>query len=200
MDQGRPQKYGTQYIAIADEWKLYSVDPATTDAERAAWNVPSLSEALAQAVSMTRDRPPRRMTGLIKTLRAGGLEVDVVRVLGRLPEKPPTTPIRAGDPIPWLPPGLSPRRLPHGFGGIDQLGQLTVTWYRSSGRIVVGWDDHEGSPPELEPVDVSGRSGAWCPSRGDWHLLTLRSADGEPWILAGTCTRQNLLRVAESLP
>jgi hypothetical protein len=58
MYQGQPQKYGTQYIAEDGCWKLWDIDPATTDTERAGWDVPPLAEALAQAAEMTRANPP----------------------------------------------------------------------------------------------------------------------------------------------
>jgi len=61
MMNGRPQKYGTQYRADGGRWVLWEVDPATTDAERAQWDVPTLAEAHARAEEMTRtDPPPRR--------------------------------------------------------------------------------------------------------------------------------------------
>ena len=43
--QGRPQKYGTQYRQAGGRWELYEVDAATNDEERAHWNVPPLAEA-----------------------------------------------------------------------------------------------------------------------------------------------------------
>ena len=51
--QGKPQKYGTQYTRGGRCWKLWTVDPATTDEERAEWNVPSLEQALQRASDMT---------------------------------------------------------------------------------------------------------------------------------------------------
>lgn len=58
MYQGRPQKYGTQYRAAAGRWALWMVEPATTDAERAAWDVPPLAELEAQGEALTRTAPP----------------------------------------------------------------------------------------------------------------------------------------------
>ena len=52
MHQGKPQKYGTQYMSREGRWILYEVDPATTDAERAEFNVPPLSQALERAEEM----------------------------------------------------------------------------------------------------------------------------------------------------
>jgi hypothetical protein len=41
-----PQRYGTQYewVAVLGEWRLYPVDPLTTDADRQAMGVPPLAE------------------------------------------------------------------------------------------------------------------------------------------------------------
>lgn len=44
MQQGKPQKYGTQYISTeTTSWRLWPVDPTTTDEERAEWEVPPLA-------------------------------------------------------------------------------------------------------------------------------------------------------------
>lgn len=58
MRQGKPQKYGTQYVPSNGRWMLWHVDPATTDEGRAAWNVPPLARALQRAEEMTRQHPP----------------------------------------------------------------------------------------------------------------------------------------------
>lgn len=52
MSQGRPQKYGTQYIIRHGRRVLYDVDPATTDAQRAQWHVPPLAQCLQRAAEM----------------------------------------------------------------------------------------------------------------------------------------------------
>jgi hypothetical protein len=44
MSLGEPQKFGTQYTRVDGEFKLYPVDPTTTDAERAKYNIPPLTE------------------------------------------------------------------------------------------------------------------------------------------------------------
>ena len=57
MRQGKPQKYGTQYTARNNEpYRLWDVDPTTTDEERAMWNVPPLAEALRRAEDLNRRR------------------------------------------------------------------------------------------------------------------------------------------------
>jgi hypothetical protein len=51
MSLGKPQKFGTQYVGTGEDFRLYPVDPSTTDEERAQYNVPPLSEALERASS-----------------------------------------------------------------------------------------------------------------------------------------------------
>jgi hypothetical protein len=58
MYQGRPQRYGTQYRAAGGRWCLWAVEPGTTDAERAAWDVPPLAALEARAEALTRAAPP----------------------------------------------------------------------------------------------------------------------------------------------
>lgn len=48
MSLGELQKYGTQYTWVNGEYTLYPVDPMITDAERAEYNVPPLSEAMSR--------------------------------------------------------------------------------------------------------------------------------------------------------
>lgn len=42
MYQGKPQKFGLQYVPDGVSIRLWDVDPATTDQERAAWDVAPL--------------------------------------------------------------------------------------------------------------------------------------------------------------
>jgi hypothetical protein len=49
VSQGKPQKYGTQFKKNErDDWDSGQIDPTTTDEERARFNVPPVSEALAR--------------------------------------------------------------------------------------------------------------------------------------------------------
>lgn len=60
MTLGKPQKFGTQYVKNKESgrWELYTVDPATTDEERAHYDVPPLAETRKQLDEMNR-KPPR---------------------------------------------------------------------------------------------------------------------------------------------
>jgi hypothetical protein len=44
---GKPQKYGTQFVVRAGKRVLWNIDPSVSDAERERWSVPSLAEAIA---------------------------------------------------------------------------------------------------------------------------------------------------------
>jgi hypothetical protein len=47
--RGLPQHYGTQYewVTVLQQWRLYPIDPTTTDDERRAMQVPPLAELYA---------------------------------------------------------------------------------------------------------------------------------------------------------
>lgn len=67
MYQGLPQKYGTNIVPDGVGYRLWDVDPATTDAERLANDVPVLAEMQARAAAMTGAQP--EMSGAPEWLR-----------------------------------------------------------------------------------------------------------------------------------
>ena len=54
---GLPQKYGTNIVPDGVGWRLWDVDPATTDAERQANDVPPLADMQARAAAITAPQP-----------------------------------------------------------------------------------------------------------------------------------------------
>lgn len=78
MYSGRPQKYGTNIVPDGVGWRLWDVDPATTDAERLANDVPPLAEMQARAAAITAPQPD--MAGAPESLR------KAMRRWGTLPE------------------------------------------------------------------------------------------------------------------
>jgi hypothetical protein len=58
MYQGKPQKYGTNYIYDGKKDRLWDVDPATTDEERANWDVPPLAEQVRKAEEANKHKVP----------------------------------------------------------------------------------------------------------------------------------------------
>jgi hypothetical protein len=55
MYQGKPQKYGTQFVPDGKRWRLWDIEPDTSDAERLANHVPTLQEQLRQAEHLTQN-------------------------------------------------------------------------------------------------------------------------------------------------
>jgi len=58
MHQGKPHKFGTNYVYDGREDRLWDVDPGTTDEERAKWDVPPLVEQLRKAQEANRHKIP----------------------------------------------------------------------------------------------------------------------------------------------
>jgi hypothetical protein len=52
MYQGKPQKFGLQYVPDGVKLRLWDVDDKTTDEERADWDVPSLKELYENVKAM----------------------------------------------------------------------------------------------------------------------------------------------------
>ena len=54
MYQGKPQKFGLQYVPDGKRLRIWDVNPDTTDEERAEWDVPPLSELYKNAEEATK--------------------------------------------------------------------------------------------------------------------------------------------------
>jgi len=205
MRQGRPQKYGTQYRSSGDGYELYEVEPATTDDERAEWDVPPLAEARRRAGDMA--ALPARAPSIFRgepavTFMAGGLELRIHVVDSAPPQERPTpAPLRDGDPVPaWLPHGLTAGRLEYGFAAVDDAGEMRVAWFRPTVPMVMGWREQDGPVPRPEEIEVAGATGIWCGLAEGGAVLLFGRPDGSRWMVGGKCSRDELLRVAESLP
>ncbi len=74
----QPQKYGTNIVPDGVGWRLWDVDPAITDEERLANDVPPLAEMQARAAAITDPQPD--MAGAPDSLRRA------MRRWGTLPE------------------------------------------------------------------------------------------------------------------
>jgi hypothetical protein len=57
MYQGKPQRYGTNMVPDGKRIRVWDVDPATTDEERARWDVPPLAEMERRAAEASRNGP-----------------------------------------------------------------------------------------------------------------------------------------------
>jgi hypothetical protein len=57
MYAGQLQRYGTQIVPDGVGWRVWDVDPAVTDGERAEWHVPPLAEMHRRAATTTMAQP-----------------------------------------------------------------------------------------------------------------------------------------------
>ncbi len=57
MLRGEPQKFGTQIVPDGFRYRVWDVDPSTTDEERAMWNVPPLAAQHRRAMELSRTSP-----------------------------------------------------------------------------------------------------------------------------------------------
>lgn len=80
MYQGRPQKYGLQYVPDGTRLRVWDIDPETTDEERAEWDVPPLQQLYKIAEEATKkhdmskidmDNKPRWLKDAIEKWNSG---------------------------------------------------------------------------------------------------------------------------------
>src|SRR5262245_13960408 len=61
MNIGRPQRFGTQFQAVAGgPFRLYKVDEGVTDGLRKAFNVPTLEESKKREAKMNEKADPKK--------------------------------------------------------------------------------------------------------------------------------------------
>jgi hypothetical protein len=186
MHQGLPQKFGTQYRLAGSRWVLHNVDPATSDAERARWDIPPLAEAEARTARMNAqlDAQLRRATaererpnapaeadppGVLAVLEQPGLRVALVGLSPQealyMPEAMPTPdtldPALVHPTPAELPARLTVAQLGDGYCAIEADGTLAVTWITvmlpAQQTMYVAWNLADGDAPALEALDFAGR-------------------------------------------
>ena len=224
LARGLPQKYGTQYVpAGRPRWmwwawwsvrrvRLWDVDPTTTDDERHAFGVPSLAEALAQAETLLDPRSSNRLGPSLATIEMGDVVVDVQDVRAILAAAPTdfgvpprATPVQPGDaPVHvWLPQGLAVCRVGTALGGVREDGEVVIVWrqqhLRSNEPFVSGW--RWDQPPHVENVVLNAGPAVLIGDEPDGSATVITAArPGAYWSVWGRVSRDELLRVAGSLP
>ena len=218
MRQGKPQKYGTQYKLAHPAWqvwawgryRLWEVDPTTTDAERAEWGVPPLEivREWADTLGLGRERP--RLGPQLAVIEAGELRVEVQDIsalwsVAPARELPPPAPLAleqaAG--LPQLPADLSPCRIGDVLGATAPDGKVAVTWQReplsASGAYVYHW--RWAHAPVFRRVEPGGASGVLIGGEQDGSAVVICPAgSGACWVLTGWLGEDSLLAIAASLP
>jgi hypothetical protein len=221
--EGRPQRYGTQFMESFEPQPIE--DREQVDERRAGVGLGPLEEYRQEIIRRYGDpsaeggraaKPPIAVGPILATCRSGSLEVRVRSVkapgiLRALPGfrglrafRPTPEPVEHDVPLPWLPEGCSPCRYGPGLGATRD-GQVVLSWYEAPQPppepVDFFWLKSKGSSPHVEPTEIDGRSAIWI-SGGDrdWLTVVLLTEDGKRYCVSGTLIRDELQRVAATLP
>lgn len=220
MRQGKPQKYGTQYTMVGSRWqiwrigreyRLWDVDPSTTDEERAEWGVPPLQIALEHASQLgtVMQNAMQLRNPVLARLEVPGFALEVqdlryARVLRPTSERPrpQSLPPEDARESPDLPPEYALCRVGdhRGARGPDgQLGAMWRTWSAmASEPFEYGWMDSRA--PALEALDLDGQPAIWLSGEDDESSHIFWRVDPSTyWQVWGWLSRDEMIRLAASL-
>jgi hypothetical protein len=219
--EGRPQRYGTQFTEGPKGLEPQPMeDPEGVDERRAGVGLGPLDEYRQQVISHYGDhaRKPLIVPGPpLASCRSGPLEVCIrsVKLPGVLRPlralfgrrafgRPTPEPVDHDVLLPWLPEGCSPCSYGSGLGATRD-GELVLSWYEppqpSSEPVEILWLKTRGKSPHMEPMDVTGRPAIWITGAGpDWLGIVLMTEKGKRYSVMGKLTRDELMRVASTLP
>jgi hypothetical protein len=202
MNQGKPQKYGTQYTAHGDgPYRLWDVDPTTTDEERAAWNVPPLAEALRRAEVLTRTRPGRRQgPKRLAEMELPGLRLEIIAFDETVVISPPDKEPSPSEELPvptGFPPGWKLYRRGEGYYATTADGQEVINWHKVHQPLIYAWK--EQAVPQLEAIELESQPAILIrgPVASSIQLFT-RLGDVY-YLIVGQVALDDLLRLATSI-
>jgi hypothetical protein len=210
MNQGKPQRYGTQYTARDDEpYRLWDVDPTTTDEERAEWNVPPLAEALRQAEELTQRRelakqgmPQAQGPQRLASFEVPGLSVEIIAFddvfVRQVPDQ--DRPAREELPAPDnFPAGWKLYRLGEGYVATAVDGQEVINWFKVP-ESKLSYACREGEVPQLEAIQLGHQTAILFRSAdASFTQLFMRSGDAY-YVVGGQVALNELLQLATSIP
>jgi hypothetical protein len=209
MNQGKPQKYGTQYISSGDEpYRLGDFDPTTTDEERAAWNVPSLAEALKQAEELTRRREELREQGLVPQhgperlarLEVPGLRVDIVASDERFVHPAPSQELPKREVLPApenFPEGWKLFRLGEGYCATTADGKEVINWFKVQQPLIYTLKEQE--VPQLEAIQPGGQPAILIKSSHPAFTQLFLQIEDAYYLVGGQVALNELLQLATSI-
>lgn len=179
--QGKPVKYGTQYVLTAGIYRVPHTDPATTDEERQEWGVPPLAKLLA--MDKGQGMPPTETLG---ALSVPGLTVTVLSLprpltfhTEMLPDRAPTGMTSpSGAPV-WR--NLQAWSWAEAPDGSLQIGWWEMPYAPELGHMVV-----KAAGAALEAGEAAGRPAIWVSTGDDlWTLYARTGAGDRVWAVTG---------------
>ncbi len=198
LRQDRPQRFGTQSIGDGQGGlRVWDVDPATTDVERAAWNVPSLAALHAQAAAHPRQEPDSLPPPILRG-PVGGVMVEITELPPSVSSDhaPPYEPLHPADPRPVsLPLELTAWRFGELFCAKDAADTVVATWHLCGWRVI--------DPAVTPAVVLDHLAGApvWLSAPAAyWARLIRPAGPTRAWLVGGTVPPATLATWAASLP
>jgi hypothetical protein len=209
MNQRKPQRYGTQYTARDDEpYRLWEVDPTTTDEERAEWNVPPLAEALRQADELTQIRelarqgiPQVQGPKRLASFEVPGLSVEIIAFddvfVRQVPDQ--DRPAREELPAPDnFPAGWMLYRLGEGYVATAADGGEVINWFKVP-ESKLSYACREEEVPQLEAIQLGEQTAILLRSAdASFTQLFMRSGDSY-YVVGGQVALNKLLQIANSI-
>jgi hypothetical protein len=209
MNQGKPQKYGTQYSSGGDEpYRLGDYDPTTTDEERAAWNVPPLAEALKQAEELTHRNEELREQGLLPQhgperlarLEVPGLRVDIVANDERFVHPAPSQDLPKREELPApenFPEGWKLFRLGEGYCATTSEGKEVINWFKVQQPLIYVWKEQE--VPQLEAIQLGDQAAILIKSSHPAFTQLFLRIEDISYLVGGQVALNELLQLATSI-
>ena len=202
MRQGKPQKYGTNSVADNAGWRVWDYDPTTTDEERAALDVPPLSELLERVKHI--EQPSQKAEQRpIFTARLENTSFEIFELASppSLDDRPiygvPTYELfHSSDPIPgYLPDKVELFKFGRLFGAKSLEGQVVCTWHPTT------WQISDGSPVTQEEwAERLTDQPQWLDEGNRyWRRLGLVRGVTNCWIVGGILPSEELVKIATSL-
>jgi hypothetical protein len=209
MNQGKPQKYGTQYTARdGGPYRLWDVDPNTTDEERAARNVPPLAEALRRAEELNQSRELARQGAPLEqgpkrlaSLEVPGLRVEIIAFddvfVRQVPdqERPAREELLAQENFPA---GWKLYRLGEGYVATTGDGQEVINWFKVP-EAELSSACREEEVPQLEAIQLDDQPAILIRSAdASFTQLFMRVGDAY-YLVVGQVPLNELLQLATSI-
>lgn len=204
MRQGLPQKYGTNSVMDGDGWRVWDIDPQTSDEERAAWDVPPLERLLARGQEAFGGlRRSLIFTEPMLKLEVSGVKIGIYEtgdppsiddglVLG----VPDYTPLQLNDPCPaYLPDGLMAWRFGRLFCATDNMGRVSLSWHLARWAVL----EPKGSDSQVVLTNLRGHPQSMSGEGAFWSRVVVTVSRERSWLVGGVFERGELARVALSL-
>lgn len=204
MRQEKPQKYGTNGIwdAELDGWRLWDYDPATTDQERAEWNVRPLAELISgleyDTQEYTKVPPKLKRAFTLKTvadceLLLSNLEDTGYYAGGGVPPYLPLDPLMTKLPQP-LPAGLSFWQFEGVYCAKQPDGEIYMTWHPL--RCEPAGDE---STTDLIYARLQGELHWLAREENYWQRVLRLVSPTSGWLVGAALPRPTLAELVHSL-